>query len=81
MPKSDSSLRSHRASLVAAAAVMYSASHVEVATVGCSLLHQLMTPSPSLKVLWSEVEMQQNEANVSKRLTRERTDQRHWPKT
>ena len=38
MPNSAHNLRSHNASLVHAAAAMYSDSQVEVATVGCSLL-------------------------------------------
>ena len=42
--RSAKSLRSHRASLVAAAAAMYSASVVETATVGCRREVQVMAP-------------------------------------
>ena len=44
MPKSFNSILSHKASLTAFEAAIYSASEVEAATVFCSLLFQLTAP-------------------------------------
>ena len=52
-PRSAASLRSHSASLVAAAAAWYSDSTEEAATVRCCWLHQLTAVPPKLRVVGS----------------------------